>query len=171
MTDGQAAGTQTIPARVFSDGLVEVLRELFEEVPRPSMMLDAGDAWFQTLGTVTAEEASIPAADGISNIAASTNHAAYYVGVTLAFVRGEQPETDWDGSWAVGAVDAAGWDRLRGQLRSSYDELMVAARDTGAWAHPDAVTGAIATAAHCAYHLGEVRRTLGVIRAGGGVRP
>lgn len=160
----------TIPMSAFVDGMVMTLRELFEEVPRPSMMLDPGDAWFQTLESVTAEEASIPAASGISNIAAEVNHASYYIEVTLAFVRGERPETDWPGSWQVGAVDDAAWQALKDKLRASYDQLLALAHDPAGWADPMAVTGGIATAAHCAYHLGEVRRTLGVIRGGGGAR-
>ncbi len=162
--------SQAIPVQVFIDGMLSTLRELFEEVPSPSMMLDRGDAWFQTLEGVSAEEASIPAADGISNIAAEVNHAAFYIDVTLAYIRGEQPSADWDASWRVGAVDAAEWDALRGKLRAAYDSLSAIAADPAGWTMDGAVMGGIATVGHCAYHLGEVRRTLGVIRGGGGVR-
>jgi hypothetical protein len=165
MSDGQS-----IPVQVFIDGMVAVLHELFEDVSSPSMMLDRGDAWFQTLDGITAAEASIPAATGISNIAAQVNHAAYYIDVTLAYVRGEQPQADWDGSWKVGTVDDTEWTALRDKLRTSYGALKSLAQDPAGWTHPDAVAGGIASVGHCAYHLGEVRRTLGVIRAGGGVR-
>ncbi|HEV2529117.1 MAG TPA: DinB family protein [Thermomicrobiales bacterium] len=162
--------SQTIPVQVFIDGMLSTLKELFEEVPSPSMMLDRGDAWFQTLDGISAEEASIPAASGISNIAAEVNHAAFYIDVTLEYIRGGQPSADWDGSWKVGTVDAAEWDALKAKLRSSYDELREIAANPAGWTMDGAVMGGIATVGHCAYHLGEVRRTLGVIRGGGGVR-
>ena len=156
---------QTIPLTQFTAGLSAVLRECFETVTSPSMFLDPGDAFFQTLATVSAEEASRPAANGISNIAAEVNHTAFYLNVTLQFLRGEQPDTvDWDGSWQVGAVDETQWERLQDTLQMAYDALQVAVAKPATWTHPQAITGGIGMVAHCAYHLGEVRRTLGVIR-------
>ncbi len=156
---------QSIPLTQYTDGLSAVLRECFETVSSPSMFLDPGDAFFETLATVSAEEASQPAANGISNIAAEVNHTAFYINVTLQFLRGEQPgEVDWDGSWQVGAVDEAQWTRLQDTLQMAYDALQTAVAQTTNWAHPQAIAGGIGMVAHCAYHLGEVRRTLGVIR-------
>ena len=156
---------QTVPLTQFSDGLSEVLKECFESVSSPSMFLDPGDAFFQTLATVSAEEASQPAANGISNIAAEVNHTAFYINVTLRFLRGEQPgKVDWDGSWQVGAVDDDQWTRLQDTLQAAYDALQNAVAQPATWTHPQAITGGIGMVAHCAYHLGEVRRTLGVIR-------
>ena len=129
---------QTVPLTRFTDGLSAVLRECFE---------------------------SRPAASGISNIAAEVNHTAFYLNVTLRFLRGEQPGTvDWAGSWQVGAVDEDQWTRLQDTLQMAYDALQVAVAQPATWAHPRALTGGIGMVAHCAYHLGEVRRTLGVIR-------
>ena len=162
--------SQTIPVQVFIDGMLSTLRELFEAVPSPRMMLDSGDNWFDTLDGISAEDASIPAANGISNIAAEVNHTAYYIDVGLAYLRGEQPSADWDGSWQVGSVDAAEWDALRAKLRASYDGLRELAGNARGWTMDGAVMGGIASVGHCAYHLGEVRRTIGVIRGGGGVR-
>lgn len=156
---------QTVPLTLFTDGLSAVLRECFETVSSPSMFLDPGDAFFQTLATVSAEEASQPAATGISNLAAEVNHTAFYIDVTLRFLRGEQPgKVDWDGSWQVGAVDEAQWSALQDTLRTTYDALQTAVAQPASWAHREAIAGGIGMVAHCAYHLGEVRRTLGVIR-------
>ncbi len=156
---------QTVPLTQFTEGLSAVLKECFESVSSPSMFLDPGDAFFQTLATVSAQEASRPAANGISNIAAEVNHTAFYLDVTLRFLRGERPGTvDWAGSWKVGAVDDAQWTRLQDTLQGAYDALQDAVDKPETWTHPQAVTGGIGMVAHCAYHLGEVRRTLGVIR-------
>lgn len=156
---------QAVPLTLFTDGLSTLLKECFEAATSPSMFLDAGDAFFQTLATVSADEASRPAANGISNIAAEVNHTAFYINVTLGFLRGEQPgKVDWDGSWQVGVVDEAQWTRLQDTLQMAYDSLQVAVAQPATWAHPQAITGGIGMVAHCAYHLGEVRRTLGVIR-------
>lgn len=156
---------QTIPVAHFTNGLAETLRELFEHVPSPSMMLDQGDSFFETLPTISAAEASIPAANGISNIAAQVNHVTYYIDITRQFVSGTPPEkVDWPGSWQVGEVSEEQWTALQAGLRRAYDDLIGMATAPGGWSDPGAVGGGIATAAHCAYHLGEVRRTLGVIR-------
>lgn len=156
---------QSVPLTAFTEGLSAVLRECFETVSSPSMFLDSGDAFFQTLATVSAEEASVPAANGISNIAAEVNHTAFYINVTLQFLRGEQPgQVDWDGSWQVGSVDETEWSRLQETLKEAYDALQKAVAQPANWVHPQAITGGIGMVAHCAYHLGEVRRTLGVIR-------
>lgn len=156
---------QTVPLTVFSNGLSQVLRELFETVSSPSMMLDPGDAFFETLPTISAAEASRPAASGISNIAAEVNHAAFYIDMTLQYLRGQNPgKVDWDRSWRVGEVNDAEWKALQEKLRSSYDALQELVAQPSSWADPDAIAGGIAIAGHCAYHLGEVRRTLGVLR-------
>lgn len=156
---------QTVPLKTFTDALSATLRELFETVPRPSTMLDSGTAFFETLPTISAEEASRPAASGISNIAAEVNHTTFYIDVALRYLRGENPgKVDWDGSWRVGAVDEAEWKALQERLRASYDALQELVAQPASWSHPQALQGGIAMAGHCAYHLGEVRRTLGVIR-------
>ena len=156
---------QTIPLTSFMEGLSATLRELFETVPRPSTMLDPGDAFFETLPTISAEEASRPAANGISNIAAEVNHTTFYIDVALQYLRGQEPgQVDWQGSWNVGAVDDAEWTALQERLRTAYDALQEFVVQPSSWAHPQAIQGGVAMAGHCAYHLGEIRRTLGMIR-------
>ena len=160
---------QTVPLAAFTEGLSATLRELFEVVSSPSMMLDPGDAFFETLPTISATEASRPAARGISNIAAEVNHTTFYIDLTLRYLRGENPgNVDWAGSWDVGVVDDTEWAALQERLHSAYDALMELVAQPSSWAHPQAVQGGIAMAGHCAYHLGEIRRTLGVIRGQAG---
>lgn len=156
---------QTVPLTAFTEGMSAILRECFETAGSPSMFLDPGDAMFQTLATVSAGEASRPAAEGISNIAAQVNHTAFYIDVTLQYLRGENPgKVDWDGSWQVGAVTDAEWMALQDRLRTAYDALQAVVVEPANWAHPQAIMGGIGMVAHCAYHLGEIRRTVGVLR-------
>lgn len=72
--------------------------------------------------------------------------------------------TDWDASWRVGPVSDEEWRGLIARLHSTLAETREFVRT---WENWDArfVGGAFALVAHCAYHLGEIRQGLGVLRA------
>jgi hypothetical protein len=149
-------------AEAFRQALLEVLEEIFENVH--GYMLDKGTSFFETLARVSAEEASIPVSSQSASIAAQVNHTRFYIDGLLDVVRtGEYVKLDWDSSWQVGPVDDAEWQNLIERLRTAYDQLQEFARGFDKW---DAMTigGAFALVGHCAYHLGEVRQGLGVVR-------
>ena len=148
-------------ADAFRQALLEVLEELFENVH--GYMLDEGTSFFETLATVSAEEASRPVSPLSASIAAQVNHTRFYIDGLLDVVRtGEYVRLDWDSSWQVGPVDDAEWQNLIERLRAAYGQLQELARGFNQW---DARTigGAFALVGHCAYHLGEVRQGLGVV--------
>ena len=139
--------------------MMAVLRETFERVE--GMYLDRGTSMFETLATVSAAEASRPVAPGASNIAAQVNHTTSYIVTIGEYLQGQEPEdVDWDASWLVGDVDDAEWAALVAALGKAYDELLMLMADPSAWQDDEPLEGGIAMVAHCAYHLGEIRRSL-----------
>ena len=76
---------------------------------------------------------------------------------------GEYKKADWDASWRVGPVDDAEWQDLIDRLRTTYHEVRAFASTFDRW-DEQFVGGAFALVGHCAYHLGEIRQGLGVLR-------
>lgn len=150
---------QTYTLGDVTAAMMAILRETFERVD--GMYLDQGTSMFETLATVSAAEASRPVAPGASNIAAQVNHTTYYIVTIGEYLQGRQPESvDWDASWLVGEVDETAWVALVAGLGKAYDELLMLIADPSAWQDDEPLEGGIAMIAHCAYHLGEIRRSL-----------
>lgn len=146
----------------FRAGFLVNWTEAFERVT--GIFLDGGTSMFETLATISAEEASKPVGGGCANIAAQVNHTWYYLDLMNRIGRGEDVgKPDWDGSWQVGEVDDAEWRRLIDQLRSAYEEVERFASSFEGW-NERMIGGAFGMLAHCAYHLGEIRTGLCVIK-------
>lgn len=152
----------TAPAEI-REALLTCLQETFET--GFAYFLDRGTSLFETLEPVTAAEASRAAAPTVGTIAAQVNHTVFYLDEVLRFVREGEPEEhpDWAGSWKVASVTDEEWDTLRQNLRTSYASVQQLVRSNPEWSG-GMLTGAIAMVAHCAYHLGEIRQALSVIR-------
>lgn len=150
----------------FQQGLTAVLREVFEEVN--GYLIDPGTSFFETLATVSAAEASQLVAPGLASLAAQVNHTRFYIDSLLEFLRTGPPTDpiDWDSSWAVREVGNDAWLAMIADLRRSYEDLLVVSESFDSW-DAQSIGGAFALVGHCAYHLGEVRQGLGLLRSGG----
>src|SRR5688572_11259922 len=137
----------------FRSGLLTVLEEIFEKVH--GILLDPETLLFETLATVSAEEASQPVSAQCASLAAQVNHTRFYLDVMIEGARtGTDNPADWDGSWQVGPVNETEWQDLIARLRAAYQEVRAFVQTFEAWdAH--FVGGAFAIVGHCAYHLGE----------------
>jgi uncharacterized damage-inducible protein DinB len=154
----------------FTAAMLAALEETFEKVR--GMYLDRGTSVFETLATLTAEEASRPVGDGCATIAAHVAHMRYYIDLLLQFVRGERPAADWQHIWrTVRAVTPEEWEASVQRLREGYDLLRELATQTdwsqGGEGSESPIGGAMALLMHNAYHLGEIRHALCTIKAGG----
>src|SRR5689334_13012601 len=123
---------QQVTTEVFRSSLLTVLDEIFEHVH--GYMLDRGTSLFETLATVSAEEASKPISANRASLAAQVNHVRFYLDAIMDNVKmGEYKPADWDSSWQVGPVDDAAWQDLIERLRTTYAEVRAFASTFDRW--------------------------------------
>jgi hypothetical protein len=154
--------TEQIAKEHFTQALLYVLEETFENVH--GIFLDRGTTIFETLATITAEEASRPISPRCATIATHVAHMDFYMNNTLRWMRGERPEVDWSEIWrTVSAVNDEEWQASQQNLRTTYAAIQNLARNS-AWQSRDEIGGAIGLLAHNAFHLGEIRHALCTLR-------
>jgi hypothetical protein len=154
-----------IQAEHFTSALYTLLDETFDNVH--GYFLDRGTSMFETLATISAEEASVPVGGKCATLAAQVKHVAFYLDVTERVVRTQQYERqDWGKIWReTAAVSAEEWEALKTDLRASYDRIKQLIADTPEWPSDRHVGGAMAAIVHSAYHLGEIRQALCTLKA------
>ncbi|MBN8590248.1 MAG: DinB family protein [Anaerolineae bacterium] len=149
------------------EALLMTLEETFEQVH--GIYLDKGTALFETLATISAEEASRPVSPTCATLAAQVEHTWFYLEMTIAFARGTAPEkVDWNHIWqTVSAVTPAEWEASIARLRDTYAAVIQLVKTYPAWEQADAqvIGSAIGMVIHTAYHLGEIRHALCTLRA------
>ena len=127
--------------------------------------LDRQTSLFETLATISAEEASQPVGGRCATLAAQVNHIRVYIEVLDRYMRGEKVgKTDWAASWQIGGVDEAEWASLKQRLNDTYETMLATMSGFTTWEGEDEIGGPIAILAHTAYHLGEIRQALCTIR-------
>jgi len=153
-----------IQAEHFTNALYTLLDETFDNVQ--GYFLDKGTSMFETLATISSEEASVPVGGKCATLAAQVKHVAFYLDVLEHNVRTQQYERqDWGKIWReTAAVTPEEWDAVKTQLRESYDRIKKLIGDTTEWPSDWHIGGAIAAIVHTAYHLGEIRQALCTIK-------
>lgn len=143
----------------FTKALYTLLDETFDNVH--GYFLDKGTSMFETLATISAEEASLPVGGKCATLAAQVKHVAFYLDVVDKTVRDPSyPRVDWDEIWrTVSSVTPDEWEAIQAELRANYNRILRLIEDTPAW-EEDQIGGAIAMIAHTTYHLGEIRQAL-----------
>ena len=151
-------------AEHFSKALYTLLDETFDNIQ--GYFLDKGTSLFETLATISAQEASIPVGGKCATVAAQVKHVAFYLDVLEKAVRTQQNEQqDWGQIWReTSAVTPEEWEAIKVGLRQSYDRIKALIHDTTEWSSDWQIGGAIATIVHTAYHLGEIRQALCMIK-------
>lgn len=161
------AGTATISVDAFRGALLGILDEAFDNVH--GAFLDKGDSLFPTLEGVTAEQASIPVCGDGNSIASQVNHLIFYFDVGFQYMKGENPgPQDWTTAWELVRVTDDEWDGLRQALRERHQTLLGIISETPdeAFTSEDTIGGAMATIAHTAFHLGQIRHAICMIGVG-----
>ncbi len=155
--------TEQIAKEHFTEALLYMLEEAFEK--GNNIFLDRDTSIFETLATITAEEASRPVSPQCGTIAAHVAHIDFYMNLTLRWMRGERPEVDWSEIWrTVNTVTDEEWQSSQQSLRTTYAAIQNLARNSG-WQSRDEIVGALGLLAHNAYHLGEIRHALCTIKS------
>ena len=144
----------------FTKALYALLNETFDNVH--GYFLDKGTSMFETLATISTEEASVPVGGNCATLAAQVKHTAFYLDVLEKAVRTQQFERqDWGKIWReTSTVTPEEWGALKSSLRESYDRLKTLINETTEWSSEQQIGSAIATIVHTAYHLGEIRQAL-----------
>ena len=156
--------TTSIQTEHFTKAIYLLLEETFDNVY--GIYLDKGASLFETLADISAEEASIPMGGRCATLAAQVTHVAFYLDVLDKSARDSSyPEVDWDEIWReTGVVTAEEWPDLQTELRQSYHRLKLLISETAEWPSERHIGGAIGAIAHTAYHLGEIRQALCVLK-------
>lgn len=147
----------TIPQENFSKELFGLLGEAFAQYR--GVFLDKGTCLFDTLAKLSAKEASTPAWNGGSTIAAQIEHVIFYTELQEQALDGQDAgDVDWDDIWnRVSGVTEAEWDDMRSRLKAVYERFVGKLRAIEDWQQNDALGIAMATLVHSAYHLGSIR--------------
>ncbi len=126
--------------------------------------LDQGTSIFETLTTVTAEEASRPVSADCATIAAHVAHMTLALDFSLHLFRGERLRVDWSEIWrTVRVVTNEEWRISQEHLRENYVAFCELAKIT-LWQNVNEIEGAMEVLTHNAYHLGEIRHALCTIK-------
>ena len=140
-----------------------LLQETFEKVE--GIYLDGGTSLAETLATVSAQQASLPAVEGGSTIAAHVQHMRFYLTILNDYMDGKwQEKIDWKQSWLLKSVTESEWDTLRQGLRDDYESLKAHLQGFADWNDERRIGGAIAIVAHTAFQLGAVRQIALMVR-------
>src|SRR5207249_3058207 len=117
------------PAAVTVSLLTRMLREAFEGPPGPwTYFTDTapGTGVFETIGGLSAAQASQEGGPGRTTIAGHVHHLTSSLGLSTLGLRGQSTSRDRSRSWTVSRVDDTGWADLQARLRREYESLLVA---------------------------------------------
>ena len=79
----------------------------------------------------------------------------YFIALDLG-LRKDRPLPD--------GVTGEEWQAIQDELRINYERIQTLIKSAPAWPTESEIAGAIAVVAHSAYHLGEIRQALCILR-------
>ena len=144
----------------FANNLFQFMEETFE-AKHHGIFLDKGTSLFETLETVSAQEASIPVGGKCASLAAQVAHVTFYIESFERFaLQGDNSPRDWGKIWrTVEKVTPEEWDEYKRKLNDAYLRMDKLFHENQLW-NEDTIGGAMAIVVHTAYHLGEIRQAL-----------
>jgi hypothetical protein len=150
-----------MPANIH-ESLDTLFRELIEGAEADACwMLNRKDpGLLRSLGKLSASAASAIPPTGGASIAAHVDHLRYGLSLMNRWVAGEAnpwATADWTASWQRTIVNETEWASLREEM-SREARQWLASLGTAHDYSPFELTGAIASVAHLAYHLGAIRQ-------------
>ncbi|MFC1682949.1 DinB family protein [Candidatus Zixiibacteriota bacterium] len=152
-----------IPIETFTTELYDLLDETFEHVH--GIYIDKNTSLFETLDTISAEEASRPVADNSPSIAGKVEHIRFYLRVLEGCIQKKEiGKIDWKKSWQLKEVTPEEWEILKNELKETYQSVLATMKSLEVWEGEDDIGASLGILAHTAYHLGAIRQALRVIR-------
>ena len=143
-----------------ANNLFQLMEETFE-AKHHGIYLDRGTSLFETLGTVSAQEASIPVGGKCASLAAQVAHVIFYIESFERYaLYNDNSPRDWGEIWrTVEKVTPEEWEEYKRKLRDAYQRMDTLFRENKMW-NEDTIGGALSIVVHTAYHLGEIRQAL-----------
>ena len=153
-----------IDQELITQNLFDILDEAF--VTHHGIFLDRGTSLFETLETITAAEASIPVGGKCATLAAQVAHVNFYLEVLEDYILNkERDNVDWGEIWRrVNKVSTEEWKTYQDQLKETYQRVISMLQNREDWNDERPIGGALAIAVHTAYHLGEIRQAMCVVK-------
>ena len=153
-----------VPHATIAAAVLELFDETFERVQ--GIYLDRGTSLVETLAETSADQASTPMGRHGATIAAHVAHVIYYLDIMERYLQtGEGGVVDWGEVWrTVSAVTPEEWSVLKSRLEATYRRIFNIFQDYPTW-DEDSMGGSLACVVHTAYHLGEIRQALCMLKA------
>ena len=144
----------------FANNLFLLMEETFE-ARHHGIFLDKGTSLFETLETVSSEEASVPVGGKCASLAAQVAHVIFYIESFERYaLQGDDSPRDWGYIWrTVEKVTPDEWDDYKYKLKEAYWRMDKLFRENPLW-NEETIGGALSIVVHTAYHLGEIRQAL-----------
>ena len=148
----------------FANNLLQLMEETFEP-KHHGIYLDEGTSLFETLDTVSAAEASIPVGGKCASLAAQVAHVTFFIESFERYaLQGDNSPRDWGHIWrTVEKVTPQEWDAYKSELKDAYRRMDELFHENQAW-NEDTIGGALSIVVHTAYHLGEIRQALCILK-------
>ncbi len=141
----------------------DFLEETFEKVQ--GIYLDRGTSLYETLASLSAEEASRPVTETGTSIAAQVEHVRFYLRVIQDYIQDKQQgKIEWRTSWRKNEITPEDWARLLTDLHAEHDRLVALTKSIKDWSLERNLGGIQAAIVHTAYHLGSIRQILHVAK-------
>ncbi|MBI3150607.1 MAG: hypothetical protein HYZ21_00595 [Chloroflexi bacterium] len=152
-----------IEPKAFQNNLLDLLDETFEN--HHGIYLDKHNGLLETLETVTSEEASIPVGGKCTSLAAQVAHVTFYIESFERYaLQNDNSPRDWGLIWrTVEKVTPEEWENLKSKLKDAYLRMDKMFRANELW-NEDTIGGSLSIVVHTAYHLGEIRQALCVLK-------
>ena len=153
-----------IDQELITQNLFDILDEAF--VTHHGIFLDRGTSLFETLETITAAQASIPVGGKCATLAAQVAHVNFYLEVLEDYILNQdRGNVDWGEIWRrVNKVSTEEWKAYKDQLKETYQRVISMLHAFEDWNDERPIGGALAIAIHTAYHLGEIRQAMCVVK-------
>lgn len=152
-----------IAPQEFANAIVQFLDETFAE--HRGIYLDKDNSLLATLDTISAEEASIPVGGKCASLAAQVEHVVFYIESFERYaLQGDDTPPDWGHVWrTVEKVTPDEWQASKAKLRATYERMRGLFANNPMW-NQDTMGGAMSVVVHSAYHLGEIRQAMCVLK-------
>ena len=107
----------------------------------------------------------MPVGGNCASLAAQVVHTTFFIESFERFaLQGDDSPRDWGEVWrTVEKVSPQEWEEYKSKLREAYHRMMKLFTENPTW-NEGTIGGALSIVIHSAYHLGEIRQALCILK-------